>query len=473
LSYHYEFAMNLLNRFYDTMDYVVGDDSNNDDDQVREEDSESPTIDYVLNSTLVKDFYENVLLSAKSIWDFRTLNAIPPSFEDAKIALQKQEINVIFQPNATRSIEWLQREGKCADHIYWDYSTLKGAGRGGFARRDLPSGTVITGTPLRHLPRRFFNMFDLDDDDDDDDDVVGHQLALNYCFGHPESSLLLLPYGPGINHINHNRSLANMRVQWAEGGGPKLNAGWLLRSPTALEFEESTGLALDYVATRDISEGEELFLDYGIEWEVAWEAHKYDWTRRQAECATTSSANTNDFCTGYTSARSWNKVVENTSLRTLKEEEENPYPGNLQIRCHTDLVDEPMSEWSSGNMVWEWDVQQYGFPCEILYRYPATDTTNESYLVNVRTETTDRWEGRRTITKRYHYVPQDAIRFFDKPHTTDMHIPFAFRHPIGFPDELLPDAWRDLRQSVHDLDESNDDDSDDNDDTDFGHNDEL
>ena len=29
------------------------------------------------------------------------------------------------------------------------------------------------------------------------------QLLLNYCYGHPNSDLLLLPYAPLVNFINH------------------------------------------------------------------------------------------------------------------------------------------------------------------------------------------------------------------------------------------------------------------------------
>lgn len=458
LKYHYDDAQRLLERFYDSMLRVVDDDSKNDNHQASQEDLESSIADHVLNSPLVKEFYEEVLLSAKSIWDRRVLNALPPSFEDTKIALHHGEINVIFQPNATRSVEWLQREGKCVDHIFWDYSTIPGAGRGGFAKRDLPRGTVITGTPLRHVPNRFFNMFDIDNDDVNKDVVVGRQLAVNYCFGHPESSLLLLPYGAGINHINHNRSQANVKVRWAEGGGPKLDASWLLRPPIDLELRHSTGLALDYVATRDISQGEELFLDYGIEWEEAWEAHKYEWTRRRKECAT-SAASTDGFCTGYMSARDLNKAVENTILRTSKEAEKHPYPENVQIRCHSDMVDELESSWLRSDMEWEWGPVQYGFPCDILFRQNATDTTSEYYAVRLTTESVDRWIHIEEETRIFRRVPRDAMRFFDKPQTTDMHLPYAFRQPIGLPDELLPDAWRDLRQSVQEMDDDDDDDS--------------
>merc|ERR1712176_1041473 len=39
------------------------------------------------------------------------------------------------------SLEFLQKEGKCQDHIVPGISTIPHAGRGAFAARDLPKGT--------------------------------------------------------------------------------------------------------------------------------------------------------------------------------------------------------------------------------------------------------------------------------------------------------------------------------------------
>jgi hypothetical protein len=40
------------------------------------------------------------------------------------------------------------------------------------------------------------------------------------------------------------------------------------------------------------------------------------------------------------------------------------------------------------------------------------------------------------------HVPRAAIRFSDKPGTTDQHLPGAFRHEIGLPESLVPEAWK-------------------------------
>eukprot|EP00980_Cylindrotheca_fusiformis_P003665 scaffold818_cov136-Cylindrotheca_fusiformis.AAC.31 len=143
--------------------------------------------------------YEHAIIPIQSIWNTRTLNALPKSFEEALIA-REHDIGMTHQPNATRTLEWLAEHGKCVDHISHGKSTIEGAGHGAFAKRDLPEGTIITGSPLHHIPFKesFMPMhqaFHHDEtaDTKEKEDVVGYQLLMNYCFGHLESSLLLCP----------------------------------------------------------------------------------------------------------------------------------------------------------------------------------------------------------------------------------------------------------------------------------------
>ena len=73
--------------------------------------------------------YDEIFRPLKSIWDSRTLNALYDfSWEDIEVAIEKEDIGVLLQPNATRSIEWLNENGKCIDHIVHKQSTIDGAG---------------------------------------------------------------------------------------------------------------------------------------------------------------------------------------------------------------------------------------------------------------------------------------------------------------------------------------------------------
>src|SRR6056300_1675583 len=52
--------------------------------------------------------YDELIVSIRSIWDSRTLNALPTTFEEAMVAYE-QDIGMVYQPNATRSIKWLEK----------------------------------------------------------------------------------------------------------------------------------------------------------------------------------------------------------------------------------------------------------------------------------------------------------------------------------------------------------------------------
>ena len=104
---------------------------------------------------------------------------------------------------AKKSPEWFYDYGTCGDHIYGAPSTIQQAGRGAFAKRDLPEGTVVAPVPLLHITNRSrLDMYYFENGPRSR--LAGPrppQLLLNYCYGHPESTLLLSPYGPVVNYV--------------------------------------------------------------------------------------------------------------------------------------------------------------------------------------------------------------------------------------------------------------------------------
>lgn len=73
--------------------------------------------------------YDDLIQPIKNIWDSRTLNALYDfSWEQIEQALEKNDIGFLLQPNATRSLDWLRKHGKCLDHIVHKRSTIDGAG---------------------------------------------------------------------------------------------------------------------------------------------------------------------------------------------------------------------------------------------------------------------------------------------------------------------------------------------------------
>mmetsp|Transcript_27707 Transcript_27707/g.67443 ORF Transcript_27707/g.67443 Transcript_27707/m.67443 type:complete len:601 (+) Transcript_27707:158-1960(+) len=406
LSHDYPWAQHLLNTFFERVQHK----------------------DKAFKSTA----YDELLVSIRSIWNSRTLNALPATFDEAIVAFE-HDIGMVYQPNATRSIKWLENNGKCVDHIKPGQSTIEGAGHGAFATRDLPKGTIITGSPLHHLPvkEEFMPMFRAFHNEEDVDEklkseVAGQQVLLNYCFGHPQSTLLLCPYGAGVGYINHNQTRANVKVVWSKDGQTSHDATWLKKQPNEMLSTQSARLALDYVATRDIASGEELFLDYGDAWEEAWNKHIESWKQES------SSEN-------YLGAREWNNVMASSPIRTFKEVFYDPYPRNVHLRCHVDIIED---EWEPASEL-DWGAGEYGYECEVTERKKDVDG-NHIYSVRVLTEEIDRWdtefEGPELLD--IDNVPRDAIRFFDVPFTSDLFLEGTFRHFIGLPDHLVPNVWK-------------------------------
>jgi hypothetical protein len=216
-----------------------------------------------------------------------------------------------------------------------------------------------------------------------------------------------------------------VKVVWSRDGMTSHHDSWFLKEPNEMLSTKGSHLALDYVATRDIMKGEELFLDYGDEWEKAWQHHTANWESRNAWSAM------------YTAARAWNEVMGDQAIRTAEEASCDPYAANLQIRCHIHLEEE---DWGP---ISDWGLLDYGFPCDILDR-SQDGMGNYSYKVRMTTEATDRWdfEFESPETLDIDGVPRSAIRFFDAPFTSDLHLQGAFRHSIELPDELMQDTWK-------------------------------
>jgi hypothetical protein len=191
------------------------------------------------------------------------------------------------------SLAFLKEHGKCQDHIRPGTSTIN-AGRGAFATRDLPKGTVVGYAPLVHVAVRGEEILTVDYDginhgskDLRKNNYSRPDLVLNYSFGHRNSTLLLTPYGAMVNYINHkspkrnsssssddddddqrnNDDGPNVRIQWPAKELIAHKPKWLTEDIHFLrDTIDKIGLSFDYVALRDIKAGEEIFMDYGDGW---------------------------------------------------------------------------------------------------------------------------------------------------------------------------------------------------------------
>lgn len=244
-----------------------------------------------LEETVAKPLKADVYALARSVlanWPTRTLLALP---DDPAIipTLQENGGTVMKDYERTvRDLDFLQDHGTCMDHLVVRPSTIPVAGRGTFAKRDLPANSTVAPLPLIHLPdRSVLNMYAAGTVMDretgklarDVTKPIHQQLLLNYCFGHGESTLLLCPYGVVSSLVNHAPTIslsgdgptANVKVVWSHK--TTAHPEWRDRPIADWAYSYQTGLGFEYVALRDIAAGEEVFVDYGSEWQAAWDAH--------------------------------------------------------------------------------------------------------------------------------------------------------------------------------------------------------
>ena len=104
-----------------------------------------------------------------------------------------------------RSVEWLWQNGLCVDNIEVQQATNPEMGRGAFATRFLTKGTVVSPAPLEITKSR--KAFEYDSKQEPE------PLFVNYNFY--VGDMLLFPYGPGVNLINHSSKSPNVGLRWS------------------------------------------------------------------------------------------------------------------------------------------------------------------------------------------------------------------------------------------------------------------
>merc|ERR1712238_27685 len=174
-----------------------------------------------------------------------------------------------------------------------------GGQRGLFAKKTLESDTILTSTPMIPLHRKELLMNRTTENHGDDTDTVARQqLLLNYCYGHPESSLLWLPTTSLLHAINHafssgseNVVQPNAKLVWHHDEydedshlqqnltrRQRFHHLELLEMPSLLVVKaQGMGLMMDLVSTRRIEKEEEIVIDYGTQWNSKWINHQQEW----------------------------------------------------------------------------------------------------------------------------------------------------------------------------------------------------
>jgi len=195
---------------------------------------------------------------------------------------------------------------------------------------------------------------------------------------------------------------------------------------------------MDVVATRDIHPDEEIFIDYGEEWEAAWDAHVRNW---QSPCQggrlssfAIAEMNKDKFNTLY---HEWTVdhftvcTIENSKAEKVVKISDSSELGNVDRKEATNEyegigLDDDGFKLSSVEA-------NLRIPCKIRRGDPERRIFETTLFYHHRSE-----------IEIHNSMPEADIDFIPKPYHSDMHFPEAFRHAIRIPDDIFPQHWIDL-----------------------------
>ena len=190
-------------------------------------------------------------------------------FEQRGIKLDNSLPDILSCP-----VEHISSNSFCLSDIAMNTSTIPLAGRGMIARKHFQKGDIVSISPIVLQPKH--EVIALRDD----------SIMLNFCITSPESDVSILPLGMAAM-INHGGIHSNLDLSWHIWPGEKdmfdtvMNIDpkylvireWMKENNTNHSNSTYTQLYLAYTANRDISSGEEVLINYGIDWELKWSRH--------------------------------------------------------------------------------------------------------------------------------------------------------------------------------------------------------
>ena len=332
-------------------------------------------------------------------------------------------------------------------------SRIKDAGRGVYTTRRITKHAIVAPVPVKIVHRDDLRIH-TNKNNNNNDQQQQHQLLLNYCLGHTSSNWLLFPYASMINLINHYHT-------------PNVELRVIV--PSSKSVQPVLGL----VALRDIQYNEEIYLHYGRQWEEAWYNHTtMDWNHNRKKKAQHPQH--------YTPSYVMDDTVQ--KLRTVQEQKAHPYPTNIRTTCFYKYSDRTSNEkdeeiqknnnkngGTGPTTSYKWKLTKGIYdlkhlrPCQVVKRMDDDtkhDTNRSYYAVRIlnhhhqnhqyrnQNKNQNQNKNRHTLEEDNEYIPTDvfhivthvprsAIRFSDKPGTTDQHLSYAFRHEIGISESIL------------------------------------
>ena len=409
---------------------------------------------YIDNHECPECDHADEVVDLQSLWE-STLENVP---SPRTLSVLPKDVNVVLDSMGTafplginqRPLEYIKSEGMCLDRVRVGASQIYEAGRGIFAKSKISQGALITPVPVAAINRTLQLL----------DDSM-QRLIVNYCFGHMNSSLLFYPYTTTAMLVNHSSSKANSKLKLSS----KIDTSLLDKTPSEiLDIKFSLGVVFEIVATRDIERGEEILMDYGIDWQRAWDSHLEAWKPFVSEF---------DPSTRPLTSEPWESTVE----AILKQTPQQRRTTKIDTGCYYDPDwSQPSISSSALNLLealpWRWHKILSGsvgglYPCLLLEQTDETYTalvfldydpkTREDFdesgnedVVGDSEETTKRrvqlvqgipLEAIRSITQEWlDEYPVDHIKELKS------RVPLPFRHFIGVDDSnVFLNIWQDLK----------------------------
>lgn len=324
-----------------------------------------------------------------------------------------------------RTQGWIQHEGFCLGAIRQGRSDE--TQRGAYATQFLEEGSVVMTSPVIPVHLLSFQM-----DRRSNHSNNTQQLLLNYCLGHRHSSTLFCPTSSAAM-MNHDAASPNVKLQWKEPCTilqGSLEELWNATTPTTILIE--------YIALRDIQDGEELILSYGKEWEETYQRHL---NRGVSEVPGAAPP------LPELSAELYNDFAKESLVLSQH------VPSHLRSQCliHPELpILKDRNQWEdffSNSMaeLQNWPIEQRRlyqhdnfsgwYPCELVSMHPDGKTFDAHVFPQGLFQT--------EVARRFRGIPRERIRFVNAPYHSDQHLKWAFRHYISIPDAIFPLRWRD------------------------------
>jgi hypothetical protein len=275
------------------------------------------------------------------------------------------------------------------------------------------------------------------------------QILQKFCFGHRHSELLFCPttnVATIRHHAGRSKGMANVKIQWdmesitgtadvlaspLQDFLNQMNDTAMHTSPTLT----SKRLAFQYVALRDIAKGEQLWMDFGDEYQNALDQYS---KKRKLQVETRQSHPED--------------IVLSADLPYFYQYECNLYP-NMKVqagqeyRSWEDFFSNRMmnrQNWPNHfAMLYQKNEYASWYPCNVVDSQSDGHFDIEVYHKGYQSDYHGSDEDDDKIIRRLYNCPKDRIRFVEAPYQSlPLFDPLAFRRYIPISDDIFPLHWR-------------------------------